>query len=333
MTDIDRRTLLHGGSAALVSAALVSAALVSAVALTSGAARAAAPPAARQAPGFYRFKVGTLEVTVVSDGTLGFPANGLWSDHAAEVAGVLAAEFRPATPAVLQLNTIVVNTGDKLVLLDSGTGGKFQSTSGALLANLAAAGYAPEQVDAVVFTHLHPDHLWGISDAGNAALRFPNAELVIAETEHGFWSAEALPGQVPAGMKQMVDVTQTNLALAKPKLRLVQAGAEVLPGIATVATPGHTPGHVSIHLASGADQLLVSGDVVANATISFEKPDWAIGFDMDKPQATATRAAFLDRAAADRVLVASYHLPFPAVGHVVRDGAAYRWVPAEWGWM
>lgn len=326
MTRLDRRTLLRGGPAALAAAGLVTAA-------TTQQAFASAPLAARQAPGFYRFHVGTLEVTVVSDGHLAFPADGLWKAPAADIDAALAADFRSGTPAVLQLNTLVVNTGDKLVLVDSGTGGKFQTTGGKMAANLAAAGYAPEQVDAIVFTHWHPDHLWGVSDGGNAKLLFPNAEYVATGTEHDFWAAPELPGKVPAGMKAMVDSTQTNIGLVAPRFRAVAPGAEIAPGIHSVDTPGHTPGHQSILLSSGDQTLLISGDVVANATLSFVHPEWAIGFDMDPTLAGSTRAKFLDRCVADRQLVASYHLPFPAIGHVARDGGAYRWVPAEWVWL
>jgi glyoxylase-like metal-dependent hydrolase (beta-lactamase superfamily II) len=249
-----------------------------------------------------------------------------------KITAVLRAGFLATNPVALQLNTIVANTGDKLVLIDTGTGGKFQPSGGVLLRNLAAAGYAPDDIDTILFTHGHPDHLWGATDSANAAALFPNVEFVATGAEVDFWSAEELPGKVPAGMRQLVEVTQQNLKVIKANLRTIKPGAEVVPGITSVDTPGHTPGHVSVLIASNGEELLVTGDVIQNPAISFQKPDWPVGFDMDKAQGAKTRAAFLDRVATDKTLIASYHLPFPAVGHVVRDGTGYRWLPAEWHW-
>jgi glyoxylase-like metal-dependent hydrolase (beta-lactamase superfamily II) len=210
--------------------------------------------------------------------------------------------------------------------------GKFQNTTGGLLSNLATAGYAPGDIDTILFTHAHPDHLWGISDGKNAALLFPSAELVASETEVGFWSAPELPGKVPPGMKPLVETTQAHLQLASPRLHLIKPGAEVAPGVSTIDTTGHTPGHISVHISSGTEELVLTGDVVGNSAVSFLHPEWPVGFDMDQPLGIKTRTAFLDRTAADKTLVGSYHLPFPGFGHVVREGSAYRWLPADWRW-
>ena len=267
----------------------------------------------------------------VSDGTLAFPAETLWPDRAEDARGLLKSTFQPSRPVGLEINTILVNTGDKLVLIDAGCGvDKFQKTTGRLIGNLAAAGYAPGDIDMVLLTHAHFDHLWGISDAKNASLLFPSAEFVASETEVAFWSDPELPGKVSA--KQQPLVTQANLKLASPRLRLIKAGAEVAPGVTTFDTAGHTPGHISVHISSGSEEMLLTGDVVVNAAVSFLHPEWPFGFDIDVPLATKTRMAFLDRAAADKTLVGSYHLPFPGFGHVVREGSAYRWLPADWQW-
>jgi glyoxylase-like metal-dependent hydrolase (beta-lactamase superfamily II) len=231
----------------------------------------------------------------------------------------------------LEINTILVNTGDKLVLIDAGCGAdKFQKTNGRLLGNLAAAGYAPGDIDTILFTHFHFDHLWGISDHDNASLLFPSAEFVASETEVAFWSAPDLADKLPPA--QQPQVTQVNLKLATPRLRLIKAMAEVVPGVTTFGTPGHTPGHLAVNISSGREELLLTGDVVVNSAVSFLHPEWPFGFDIDVPLATKTRMAFLDRAAADKTLVGSYHLPFPGFGHVVREGSAYRWLPADWQW-
>jgi glyoxylase-like metal-dependent hydrolase (beta-lactamase superfamily II) len=319
MLMLDRRMLLRAGSAAAALA-------------PTAPALAHAPQAGKRAqPSFYRFKLGTIEITVVSDGTLAFPAETLWGDRAEDARGLLTSTFQPSSPVGLQINTILVNTGDKLVLIDAGCGvDKFQKTTGGLIGNLAAAGYAPGDIDMILLTHAHFDHLWGISDHENASLVFPSAELVASETEVAFWSDPELPAKVSA--KQQPLVTQANLKLASPRLRLIKAGAEVAPGVTTFDTAGHTPGHISVHISSGREEMLLTGDVVVDSAISFLHPEWAFGFDLDVPLATKARTAFLDRAAADKTLVGSYHLPFPGFGHVVREGSGYRWLPADWQW-
>jgi glyoxylase-like metal-dependent hydrolase (beta-lactamase superfamily II) len=322
MLMLDRRTFVRAGSAAFGAAALA----------PTTPALARAPQVGKHAqPSFYRFKLGTIEITVVSDGTLAFPAETLWGDRAEDARGLLTSTFQPSSPVGLQINTILVNTGDKLVLIDAGCGiDKFQKTTGGLIGNLAAAGYAPSDIDMILLTHAHFDHLWGISDHENASLLFPSAEFVASEAEVAFWSAPDLVGKLPPAQKPLI--TQTNLKLASPRLRLIEAGAEVAPGVTTVDTHGHTPGHMSVHISSGREEMLLSGDVVVDSAVSFLHPEWPFGFDLDVPQGTKTRMAFLDRAAADKTLVGSYHLPFPGFGHVVREGGGYRWLPADWCW-
>src|SRR3981189_1585909 len=322
---MDRRTFLRAGSAAVAATALAPPAPAPA---TLGGARQVGNQAEA---GFYRFKLGTIEITVVSDGTLAFPAETLWGDRAEDARGLLTSTFQSPSPVGLQLNTILVNTGDKLVLIDAGCGvDKFQKTAGGLLGNLAAAGYAPGHIDMILFTHAHFDHLWGISDGENASLLFPSAEFVASEAEVAFWSAPEWANKLSPALKPLV--TQANLKLASPRLRLIKAPAEAVPGVTTFDTAGHTPGHISVHISSGSEEMLLTGDVVVNSAVSFLHPEWPFGFDMDVPLATRSRMAFLDRAAADKTLVGSYHLPFPGFGHVVRAKSGYRWLPADWQW-
>src|SRR5271156_3696346 len=317
MLMLNRRMLLRAASA--VGAA--------ALAPTTPALARAPQTGERAQPSFYRFKLGDIEITVVSDGTLAFPAETLWGDRAEDARGLLASTFQPSSPVGLQINTILVNTGDKLVLIDAGCGvDKFQKTTGGLIGNLAAAGYAPGDIDTILFTHAHFDHLWGISDHENASLLFPSAEFVASETEVAFWSDPGLANKLPP--EQQPQVTQTNLKLASPRLRQIKAGAEVAPGVTTLDTAGHTPGHMSVHLSSGSEELLLTADVVVNSTVSFQQPEWPFGFDQDVPLAAKARIAFLDRAAPDKTLVGGYHFPFPGFGHVVREGSGYRWMPA-----
>jgi glyoxylase-like metal-dependent hydrolase (beta-lactamase superfamily II) len=318
----DRRMLLRA-----------TAALGAAMLIPSVPALAHAPLGHKRVqPSFYRFKLGTIELTAISDGTLEFPAETLWGDRADGARGLLASTFQSPNPVGLQLNAILVNAGSKLVMIDAGCGmqGKFQKTAGGLLRSLAAAGYAPGDIDMIVFTHGHADHLWDISDPKNASLLFPTAEFVASETEVAFWNAPELTAKESPLLKP--DVTRANLKLASPRLRLIKAGTEIAPGVTTLDTAGHTPGHMSVLISSGREQLLVTGDVVFDSAVSFLHPEWSVGFDLDVPMATKTRVGFLDRAATDKALVGGYHLPFAGFGHVVREGSAYRWLPTDWQW-
>jgi glyoxylase-like metal-dependent hydrolase (beta-lactamase superfamily II) len=323
MCMLDRRMLLRAGSAAIGATLL--APIVPAFAHAAQAGKQAQPT-------FYRFKLGTIETTVISDGTLAFPAETLWGDQADNARGLLTSTFQSPSPVELQLNAILVNTGGKLVMIDAGCGihAKFQKTAGGLLGSLAAAGYKPGDIDMIVLTHCHADHMWGISDATNSSLLFPSAEFVASETEVTFWNTPELTAKESPLLKP--EITRANLKLASPRLRLIKAGTEVAPGVTTFDTAGHTPGHMSVLISSGKEQLLIGGDIVFNPVVSFQHPEWPILFDLDVPMATKTRIGFLDRAATDKALVAGYHLPFPGFGHVVREGSAYRWLPADWQW-
>src|ERR1700741_1401897 len=224
MLMLDRRMLLCAGSAAVGAAALAPTAPAIAHALQAGK---------RAQPGFYRFKLDTIEITVVSDGPLAFPAETLWGDRAEDARDLLTSTFQPPSPVGLQINTILVNTGDKLMLIDAACGvDKYQKTTGGLLRNLAAAGYAPGDIDMILITHAHFDHLWGISDHENASLLFPSAEFVASETEVAFWSAPEWANRLPPAPKP--DVPRAKLKSASPRLRLIKAGAEVPPGVTTL---------------------------------------------------------------------------------------------------
>jgi glyoxylase-like metal-dependent hydrolase (beta-lactamase superfamily II) len=227
------------------------------------------------------------------------------------------------TPAT---NVTLIRTGDDLVLVDSGSGNKFQPTAGKLLENLAANDIAPESVTKVVFSHAHPDHIWGtLGDDG--ALAFPNAAYYVGRAEWDFWTDPDLPGKMPEEVRPFAIGAQRDLAAVKERVTLVKDGDAIAPGVSVIDTPGHTPGHIALFV-EGDDGLIVGADVAANEFVSLPHPDWAFGFDADPEQGVATRKALLDRAATDGTAYLGFHFTYPGVGQVERDGAAYRFVPA-----
>lgn len=319
---VSRRSLLAGSAAVAAGLALPP---------VRGALAEAPKPLGGQSPAFYRFRVGEAEVTVVADGTFQAPpAAMLQGAPAAEIEAGLKAAHVPTDKVTLPIAPVVVNTGRNLVLIDAGCGPNFGPTGGRLQAQLALAGYQPGDFDTLIITHAHPDHIWGaVTDDGTTA-RFPNAVVYLDETENGFWTDAGLPSRVPEGMKGMVEGTARAIATLGSKVQLVQAGKEIVPGLSGIPTPGHTPGHTSIRLASGDAQLIVNGDVAHIAALQMAHPDWQFGFDSDPAQGVLTRKKQLDMLATDGLLVAAYHFPWPGVGYVVRDGGVYRWVPAQW---
>ena len=294
-------------------------------------AMAKAPLANAATPAVYRFRLGTIEVTAVSDGTIDMPPDlfpGAKQDPAT-AARLLGQAALPEKAVPTFVNAYLVNTGERLVLVDTGTGPiqGFGPNLGRLAKNLAAVGIDPAAVDVVVATHLHPDHVGGLSPANAPA--FPNAELVLAESEHAFWNDEGIASQAPAELQAFFRIAREAIAPYAKRTRRLNAG-EAAPGITLEPAPGHTPGHSMVRIASGAAQLLIWGDVVHMAALQFEKPDWSLAFDTDQGRAAETRKRVFDMAASDKLLVAGMHLPFPGLGRVARRGDAYAYAPEPW---
>jgi glyoxylase-like metal-dependent hydrolase (beta-lactamase superfamily II) len=286
----------------------------------------------RQVP-FYRTTLGAADITIVSDGTLEFPVDFVAPEVPEdELEDFLANLHQSTDTTTIQVNAMVIDLNGRRVLIDAGDGGKFQA--GSLPDNLQAAGIDPATIDTVVFTHLHPDHLWGVTDADNEALIFPNAEYVAAEPEHAFWDDPDLPGRMPDEfMRSLAQTTLEHLASIEDRLRTVGATAEVSPGITFVPTHGHTPGHVAIMMESDGENLLSTGDVIAHPLVNLEQPQWGLGSDWDMEQGTASRLALLDHAASDRLRVFGFHMPWPGFGYVARHHDAYRWIKEDWDWQ
>jgi glyoxylase-like metal-dependent hydrolase (beta-lactamase superfamily II) len=277
---------------------------------------------------WYRFPLGDAEVTVVSDGVLALgPISGLYPKVPKdEIEAFVKARFQAPDMTVFQENSLVFNTGDKLILFDSGIGGSkaFGPGAGRLQTTLASAGIKPEDVDAIILTHGHIDHLSGIMSA-DAKRLFPNAQLMMAKTEFDFWTDEAKTSATGV-FKMLVDAARANLLPNKDRLEMVENGKEAVKGVQAVFTPGHTPGHTSYVLNAGGKSLLLTGDAVSHTAISFRHPDWAFSFDADPAGAVASRKNLLDMAVADNLPIIGYHFPFPGIGNVAKDGEAFRFV-------
>ncbi len=325
MTQLTRRHLLAGAGAATV--APLAAPML---------AEAAAPPIGKQAPGFYRYKVGSFEVTVVTDGANVNPLRDNYVANAPkeEVNAAITAEYLPADKASQSYTPIVVNTGTKLVAIDTGLGlGLYAQSKGQVgqyHTNLAAAGIDAKAVDVVIISHFHGDHINGLLGPDNK-LAFANAEVMVPSVEWKYWMDEGNMSRAPEALKGGFNNVRRVFGALGDKVTQYEAGKELVPGITSVATYGHTPGHVSHLVASGSDRVMVQADVSAGMAILFVRnPGWHFGSDMDRPMAEQTRRKFHDMVVAEKMLVQGFHFRFPGVGYIEKAGNGYRVVPAPW---
>ena len=328
MTDLNRRHLLAG--AAAIGAAAVTG-------LRTTAANASVPPTGTQAPGFYRYKVGSYECTSINDGARTFPMPEKFVVNIPKEESLAAGEaaYMPKGMVTVPFNPQLINTGSKLVLIDTGNGvANLEPSKGAVgrtLQNLAAAGVDPKNIDVVLLSHLHPDHTNGIRLA-DGALAFPNAELMVPGKDWEFWTSDdnAAKAESNPMMKNYFANVKKTFAGLESKVTKYDWGKEVAPGITSIATPGHTPGHTSFAVASGDAKVLIQSDVTNIPEFFLRNPDWHVMYDADAALAQTTRHKFYDMAAAEKATVIGFHFTFPSVGHVEKDGAKYRLVPSAW---
>jgi len=288
---------------------------------------ARAPLADTQPPAFYRQKFGTSELTVVSDGTLpvGEASKVFVGSEAAGVDDLIKANFLSPENVRLQQNLLILNTGDKLVLFDSGMGTSklFGPTTGQLLANLKAAGFEPKDFDAVVCSHAHVDHIGGLVAADGSAI-FPNAQIYIDQSDFEFWTDEA---KLEGAGKPFVEVSRAQLLPLRDRLVFFKDGQEVLSGVQAMAAPGHTVGHTCFVVTSGNQGLCVLADIAHHHIALIEKPRIEFAYDTDAKQAVASRLRVLDMLAANRMPAIAYHFPWPGIGHFVKAGDGFRYIP------
>lgn len=274
--------------------------------------------------------LGQGEIIVLSDGNLVLGGPQFLAPDAplAEIEALLAGAGLPTESVSPPLNVTLYRDADRVVLFDAGSGPNFQPSAGRLLANLAEAGIEPDAVTDVVLTHAHPDHIWGVLDEFDE-LAFPNATYRIGLREWDAWRDPAMPAALPEDRQAFVIGALNRFEAIEGQMETFEAGAEVLPGIEAVASHGHTPGHMSFVVRSGADAVMVVGDAIAHPVVPFAHPDWQSQMDQDRAQGAATRAGLLDRLAADAIPIVGYHLTDGGLGRVERAGTAYRFVPEK----
>ena len=306
---------------------------VAASAVLFGSAHAAAPMVKTQAPGYYRVMLGDFEVTALSDGTVALPMDKVLTDTTpAQVKSAFANVFMP-TSVETSVNAYLVNTGAKLVLIDTGAASLFGPTLGKLRVNLKAAGYQPEQVDEVYITHLHADHVGGLMNG--TALAFPNAVVRADRRDADYWLSPANLDQAAAADKGFFQgaMASLNPYIAAGKFKPIDAAGadtELVAGVKAVATPGHTPGHNLYKIESQGQTLMLWGDLIHAAAIQFDAPTVTMVYDIDTKAAVAQRQRAFAEAAAKGYLVGASHLTFPGLGHLRTQGKGYAWVPLNY---
>lgn len=280
--------------------------------------------------GFYRTKVGAIEVTSLLDGEMALGDSLMLNTNAKDLADAKQNNFiKQGTEFPAYVNAFVVNTGKKLTLIDTGAKGMAQ-TLGHVSINLSAAGYSVDMIDEVIITHAHPDHTNGLVDE-NGGMMFPNAKIKISSNEFAFWFDD-VKMNAAGEKKQMFEIARKNLGpyKAKDHIEIFQPNKDFGGGLTPVDLSGHTPGHTGVRISDGDDQLLIWGDIVHVPALQFKHPEASINFDVDAEAARATRFKIFDEVAKDKIRVAGMHLSFPGSGYLAKEKSGYTFVPQAW---
>jgi glyoxylase-like metal-dependent hydrolase (beta-lactamase superfamily II) len=290
-------------------------------------ASAKAPFAISQTPYFYRFPVGEMQATVISDGPLplGEPAATMKGVPKEELNKALGDNFLPTDSIVLEQNILVLNTGNRLVMFDSGMGTSkmFGPTTGRLLKSLAEAKINPAAIDDIICTHGHIDHVGGLADAKGKRY-FPNATIHISKADYDFWTDDK---KLTGDLKAFIAHARQNLLPYKGRIKFVEDGKDVLPGIQAMSAPGHTVGHTIYIIKSGAKTLAFTGDISHHQILLTEKPKTEFAYDGDPKQAVQSRLKVFDMLSSQRVPLLSFHFPWPGYGYLGKQGDGYRYYP------
>jgi glyoxylase-like metal-dependent hydrolase (beta-lactamase superfamily II) len=281
--------------------------------------------------GFYKYKVGSLEVTAVYDGIWRKPHDPAFikdvsvdDTKAALAKAGLTTDFMP-----IPLTVVVLQMNGRTIMMDAGSGvGQWQANATHLPANMKAAGIDYKAIDTIMISHFHPDHVWGLMEKGTNDPVFPNAELIVNATEYNWWTDPSRLAKLAAGRKPAGKRIAENFPKWK-NWKLVDDGAEVVSGIRIMAAPGHTPGHSVYHVDAGTEQFLVSADTMYVPALLAPHPEWQGAYDQDGPMAIATRHKIIDQVIADNVRICGSHFPFPGTGSFVKDGNAYAFTPTQ----
>lgn len=322
---ITRRSMMASGPAVATATAFATSAAHAQSASTAPGGSASGS----QVPGFYRYKVGDIEVTAINDGYAMRPLDGfIRNADLADVKHAMAEAFLPDTALPITFTSLVLRQGGRTVLVDAGNGDLGAPTTGFWMGNFRAAGFTPEQVDTVIVSHFHGDHINGLRRKDGAAV-FPNAEVIVPEAEWAFWMDDGKAASAAPNLKPTFDGARRVFGPMAKDVKKIAAGQEVVPGVTAIAAYGHTPGHTAYRISSGDRQLVFLADVTNHPALFVRHPDWAAAFDVDPDSARQTRHRMLDMAASDRVQVAFYHAPFPATGHVTKRDSGFGFVPVQ----
>ena len=305
------------------------AALVGSLVLAT-AAQAGAPQVKTQAPGFYRMMLGDIEVTALFDGIFDLQPKQLLTNTSQKDVGKLLDKAFQKDVVPTSVDGYLINTGSKLVLVDTGAGKLFGPTLGNLVANLKASGYQPEQVDEIYVTHMHGDHVGGLALDGK--LVFPNAIVRADQHDADFWLSKENLDKASEQMKGFFQGAQASLNpyVAAGKFKPFDGETELVPGVRAIAARGHTPGHSIYAVESKGQKLVLWGDLMHVASVQFPQPQVTISFDTDSKSAAIQRKKAYAEAAKEGYLVAAAHLPFPGIGHIRAEGRGYVWVPVDY---
>ncbi|WP_321950806.1 MBL fold metallo-hydrolase [Paraburkholderia bannensis] len=291
---------------------------------------AAAPQVRTQGPGFYRMMLGSYEITALLDGTHDFPVDTVMTNVTRDQIDHDLAIDDLSLPVQGSINAFLINTGSQLILIDTGAGVLYGDCCGRLLANLRAAGYRPEQVDLVLLTHMHKDHVGGVNLDGKAA--FPNAIVRASRPEADYWLDAHNKNTAPSFLSSFFDAAAQSVApyVATGRFQPFDGDAVLAPGIRALAAPGHTPGHTAYVVHNGNQTMLVWGDIIHVASIQLRDPDATVEYDSNAYVAQQTRRDLLALAARQHYVVGAAHIAFPGLGHVSPDGNGYRWIPLNY---